>query len=241
MKGQKWLISCIKKYRKNIAISSGIAIFSDVSKQCNILLLQYIAIKNAHPWLWWFPFVTRSMKQLCIMFDSENMVLGRSISWDVCQASVLEQFRLHVIRHLKGWDADARREHSKSLQIHTCSVSVSAAKCDSRVELQLADVAELLLLVRTHLWIKERSQRMLCCLKTALSVLWIVVTDPFCPWGQDLVRTSEGPWWGAGSTQPPEWNDDQQMMMMLMMMWIPKKPLELQVAFSQASCPTSHT
>ena len=50
MKGQKWLISCIKKYRKNIAISSGIAIFSDVSKRCNILLLQYIAIKNAQPW-----------------------------------------------------------------------------------------------------------------------------------------------------------------------------------------------
>ena len=49
MKGQKWLISCIKKYRKNIVISSGIAIFSDVSKRCNILLSQYIAIKNAHP------------------------------------------------------------------------------------------------------------------------------------------------------------------------------------------------
>ena len=40
-----------KKYRQNIVISSGIAIFSDVSKQCNILLLQYIAIKNAQPWL----------------------------------------------------------------------------------------------------------------------------------------------------------------------------------------------
>ena len=49
MKGQKWLISCMKKYRKNIVISSGIAIFSDVSKRCNILLSQYIAIKNAHP------------------------------------------------------------------------------------------------------------------------------------------------------------------------------------------------
>ena len=51
MKGQKWLISCIKKYRKNIVISSGIAIFSDVSKRCNILLSRYIAIQNAHPWL----------------------------------------------------------------------------------------------------------------------------------------------------------------------------------------------
>ena len=51
MKGQKWLISCMKKYRKNIAISSGIAIFSDVSKWCNILLLRYIAIQNAQPCL----------------------------------------------------------------------------------------------------------------------------------------------------------------------------------------------
>ena len=49
MKGQKLLISCIRKYRKNIVISSGIAIFSDVSKWCNIFLSQYIAIKNAHP------------------------------------------------------------------------------------------------------------------------------------------------------------------------------------------------
>ena len=31
-------------------ISSGIAIFSDVSKRCNILLSQYIAIQNAQPW-----------------------------------------------------------------------------------------------------------------------------------------------------------------------------------------------
>ena len=49
MKGQKWLISCIKKYRKNIVITSGIAIFSDVFKWCNILLSRYIAIQNAHP------------------------------------------------------------------------------------------------------------------------------------------------------------------------------------------------
>ena len=49
MKGQTWLISCIKRNRKNIVISSGIAIFSDVSKQCNILLSQYIAIKMLSP------------------------------------------------------------------------------------------------------------------------------------------------------------------------------------------------
>ena len=49
--GQNWPKSCIKRYRKNIAISSSIAIFSDVSKRCNILLSRYIAIQNAQPWL----------------------------------------------------------------------------------------------------------------------------------------------------------------------------------------------
>ena len=39
-----------EKYRKNIVITSGIAIFYDVSKWCNILLSQYIAIQNAQPW-----------------------------------------------------------------------------------------------------------------------------------------------------------------------------------------------
>ena len=48
--GQNWPKSCIKRYRKNIAISSSIAIFSDVSKRCNILLSRYIAIQNAQPW-----------------------------------------------------------------------------------------------------------------------------------------------------------------------------------------------
>ena len=47
---QNWPKSCIKRYRKNIAISSSIAIFSDVSKRCNILLSRYIAIQNAQPW-----------------------------------------------------------------------------------------------------------------------------------------------------------------------------------------------
>ena len=42
MKDQNWTISCIK----NITISEDIAIFSDVSKRCNILLSQYIAIKK---------------------------------------------------------------------------------------------------------------------------------------------------------------------------------------------------
>ena len=71
MKGQKWLISCIKKYRKNIVISSGIAIFSDVSKQCNKLLLKYIAKKNAHPCLrspitnWGLPAAAQRKKFLC--------------------------------------------------------------------------------------------------------------------------------------------------------------------------------
>ena len=36
-----WPKSCIKRYRKNIAISSSIAIFSDVSKRYNILLSRY--------------------------------------------------------------------------------------------------------------------------------------------------------------------------------------------------------
>ena len=39
-----------KTYRRNIVISSGIAIFTDDSKRCNILLSQYIATKNAQPW-----------------------------------------------------------------------------------------------------------------------------------------------------------------------------------------------
>ena len=56
----------------------------------------------------------------------------------------------------KGWDANARREGSRSLRICMCAMSVSASKLDSRVELHLANVVELLLLVRTHLWIKER-------------------------------------------------------------------------------------
>ena len=47
-----------KKYRKNIAISSDIAIFSDVSKRCNILLSRYIAIQNAQPW--WGHFLVKN-------------------------------------------------------------------------------------------------------------------------------------------------------------------------------------
>ena len=46
----KMAIIMPKKYRKNIVISSGIAIFSDVSKRCNILLSRYIVIQNAQPW-----------------------------------------------------------------------------------------------------------------------------------------------------------------------------------------------
>ena len=56
-------------------ISSDIAIFSDVSRQCNILLSQYIAIKNAHPWfqalqwfeLWYFVDGCTHLTFVCIL------------------------------------------------------------------------------------------------------------------------------------------------------------------------------
>ena len=49
-KRPNWSISWIKKYRKSIAISSDIVIFSDLSKRFNILFSLYITMQNVQPW-----------------------------------------------------------------------------------------------------------------------------------------------------------------------------------------------
>ena len=72
----------ISRYRKNLAISSSIAIFSDVSKRCNILLSQYIAIKNAHPWL------DCAQKILSIIDSGGTLILSLSQN-DYLRAAVL--------------------------------------------------------------------------------------------------------------------------------------------------------
>ena len=84
----------LKKYRKSIVISSGIAIFSDVSKRCNILLSQYIAIKNAHPWSW---YRNISASWLCII---PHLVMHLGLEWeDLFQREAMKEELLEG----KGW------------------------------------------------------------------------------------------------------------------------------------------
>ena len=81
--GQNWPKSCIKRYRKNIAISSSIAIFSDVSKRCDILLSRYITIQNAQPWSWWalhFNFVWVSVY---IISTESSFWTFQDVSWSI--------------------------------------------------------------------------------------------------------------------------------------------------------------
>ena len=141
MKGQKWLISCIKKYRKNIAISSGIAIFSDVSKRCNILLSRYIAIQNAQPcsghWHWtslpsgrmtcirsnpfyWIPNVQLQNRSLCFSM-SHSPSWGSSIS---LRRSVVTDTGLDTMSH--QWQG-ALQAHCPELAIAHFSIGSKTA------------------------------------------------------------------------------------------------------------------
>ena len=92
--------------------------------------------------------------------------------WDICLASVLEQLRFHVLwQEGLGCECKERMLQVPSNMYNCICATVSCTKSDSRAELQLTDVDELLLLVRTQLWIKESRQRILSCPQTALSVL----------------------------------------------------------------------
>ena len=85
---------------------------------------------------------------------------------------MLEQFGLYVLwQEGLGCECKERMLQVPSNMYNCICATVSSTKFDSRAELQLADVVELLLLVRTQLWIKESRQRILSCPQTALSVL----------------------------------------------------------------------
>ena len=62
-----------KIMHENIVISSGIAIFSDVFKRCNILLSRYIAIQNAQPWLAPPSLPPQALLQMSIYFPPASL------------------------------------------------------------------------------------------------------------------------------------------------------------------------
>ena len=102
-----------KKYRKNIVISSGIAIFSDVSKRCNILLSQYIAIKNAHPWSKCFGFVVfKDMSaRMDVTAQRNHVIKGKEVT---CQRTGpgLRHIEIYVDNlPLKGLSDDDLADH----------------------------------------------------------------------------------------------------------------------------------